>query len=152
MTVYVFGLGHVGLPLAAWIALSGQEVIGIDINKDLTDKILQGNVEIHEYYNGIHIAQLVYNLIKSGSLKIGNQFERIDFSPAIFVCSVGIGITKDGKQDISPLQLVLDHILPNLVPGDLLLFRTTMIPGFCETLIAPQLKKNRISRPLSLLS
>lgn len=144
MHVYVFGLGYVGLPMAAWIVLKGNQVIGVDINPHHTEQIRQGTVSIHEHFNGVPLAQLVLDQLQSGELIIQNRFERLDDAPGIFVVSVGISLSRDGKPDMAPLQSVLDQILPHCIGEDLLLFRTTMIPGTCETLIAPQIKKTGI--------
>jgi UDP-N-acetyl-D-mannosaminuronic acid dehydrogenase len=143
MNVYIYGLGHVGLPMAVWMALSGQKVIGIDSKREHLEKIKKGAVEIHEYYKGIHIAKLAQNMIESGKLCILDKLERTVFEPAIFIVSVGFNISKENKLDFSPLQNVLDNILPQLTADDLLLFRTTMIPGTCENLIIPKLRNLR---------
>lgn len=73
MNVYVFGLGHIGLPMATWIAMQDYEVIGIDKNPDVITEIQNGTVKIEEYYQEQHISQLALSLIKrkgSGSLQI----------------------------------------------------------------------------------
>jgi UDP-N-acetyl-D-mannosaminuronic acid dehydrogenase len=140
MEVYVFGLGHIGLPLACLIALSNKHVTGIDINQEAVKNIVNGTVNIEEYYNGVHISNLTKYLIKEDRLCISSKFERTNKTPAIFAISVGIGNKCDGSQDISTITSVLDMIIPELVPEDLLIFRTTLIPGTCENFILPRLK------------
>lgn len=141
MKVYVFGLGYIGFPMATWASLRGYQVSGIDINPKVVEAIVQGaNMNIHEYYNGIHILQLAQGLIKENQLSVSTDYDRTDEDPSVFVITVGITPRKDGYQDLSPIKEVLNKILPTLVDGDLILFRTTMIPGTCEELIAPQLK------------
>ena len=140
MKVYVFGLGHIGLPMAAWIALNGHQVEGIDIDTLAIKNIIDGTVDIHENYNGSHISQILGTLIKEGRLSVSTEFKRQDKEPAVFVITVGIRDRKDGSQDISPIRNVLDTITPKLLDGDLILFRTTMIPGTCKQEIIPRLK------------
>jgi UDP-N-acetyl-D-mannosaminuronic acid dehydrogenase len=140
MNIYVFGLGHIGLPLAASICLKGKQVHGIDINPIAISNIENGNISMYEYYKGKHISEVVQELIKDKTLTIHNKFKRIDCEPSVFIITVGIGVKDDNSQDISPIQGVITELLPNLVPRDLLIFRTTMIPGTCENLIQPQLK------------
>ena len=141
MNVYVYGLGHVGLPLAVWIALSGKNVIGIDTNKGHLTKIQKGIIDIREYYNGVSLAALAQEMIESGRLSVTEKLERTVFEPAVFMISVGMNISKDNKPDFSQLQNVLESILPQLTGGDLLIFRTTLIPGTCDTFIIPQIEK-----------
>lgn len=127
MTVYVFGLGHIGLPMATWIALHNYEVIGVDKNPDVITEIQNGTVKIEEYYQGQHISQLALSLIKRNALSVNTDFSRVNNEPSIFVIAVGIVDREDGIQDISPIISVLETIAPSLSPGDLLLFRTTLI-------------------------
>lgn len=140
MNVYVFGLGHIGLPIAAWIALHDYEVIGVDKNPDVITEIQNGTVKIEEYYQGQHISQLALSLIKRKTLSISTQFSRVNNEPSIFVIAVGIVDKEDGIQDISPIISVLETVAPALTPGDLLLFRTTLIPGTLDSIATQCLK------------
>ncbi|MCY6370529.1 nucleotide sugar dehydrogenase [Clostridium ganghwense] len=145
MEVYVFGLGHIGLPMATWIALSKYHVNGIDINPTTIDNIVNGNVNIEEYYKEMHISKLAKKLISENKFKVSTDLKRIDKKPAVFVIAVGIADKENGEQDISPLLSVLDTLMPQLVDGDLILFRTTLIPGTCENIIYPKLNSLDVS-------
>ena len=46
--VSVFGLGYVGLPVAAALASRGFEVIGVDVNASIVDVINNGHIHIVE--------------------------------------------------------------------------------------------------------
>lgn len=140
MQVYVFGLGHIGLTLADLIALNGIHVNGIDINSNIISSIQKGTINIEEYYNDIHISKLTKDLINSGVLSIGTELIRKDTNPSIFIITVGIINNSNGQQDISPLHCIINSIIPKLVANDLIIFRTTMIPGTCENEILPKLK------------
>lgn len=48
MKVSVIGLGKLGLPLTASIASKGFEVVGVDINKEVVDKLTSGETIINE--------------------------------------------------------------------------------------------------------
>jgi len=140
MSVYVFGLGHVGLPMACFAAMAGEKVIGIDTNQVLIKQIMSGTVNILEYSNGIHIAHLAKDLIEHGTMQVGTCFTREDMEPAVFLVSVGIKSSPDFGQDLSPLQDVTNTLLPCLVNGDLVIFRTTLIPGTLDSLVVPSIK------------
>ncbi|KXG74694.1 nucleotide sugar dehydrogenase [Thermotalea metallivorans] len=140
MKVYVFGLGHIGLPTALWICLKGYEVVGIDINPKVVEEIENGSIPIHEYYEGIHISKLAQDLMKQKRMTVRKAYERIGDEPSIFVISVGIADQEDGFHDISPIENVVDTILPTLVHGDLLLLKTTMIPGTIDSLVIQKIK------------
>ena len=46
--VEVFGLGYVGLPVAAVLASRGYEVIGVDVNRHAVTTINEGHIHIVE--------------------------------------------------------------------------------------------------------
>lgn len=140
MQVYVFGLGHIGLPMATWIALHEYQVQGIDINPNHIEKISNGSVNIEEYYNGQHISLLAQSLIEKQIFRVSTKFKRLNNEPSVFVIAVGIANNEDGSHDISPLVSVLDSIVPTLISGDLLLFRTTLIPGTIDKLVVPRIQ------------
>lgn len=140
MKVYVFGLGHIGLPMAVWISLKEYDVIGVDVNPKQIQAIIEGNIFIHEYLEEKHISDIAKDLLKVNKLKVRENFYREDNEPSAFVIAVGIADREDGTQDISPIQNVVDAILPNLVDGDLLIFKTTMIPGTIDNMVIPQVK------------
>ena len=43
----VIGLGYIGLPTSALISNNGFEVVGVDINKDIVNKLNDGNVHLN---------------------------------------------------------------------------------------------------------
>ena len=140
MNVYVFGLGHIGLPMAVWIALKEHAVFGIDVNPKHVQAIIEGNISIEEYYEEKHIAVITKDLLNANKLKVQDKYYREDYNPSVFVITVGIADRENGTQDISPIQNVVNDILPSLVDGDLLIFKTTMIPGTIDNIVLPQVK------------
>lgn len=140
MNIYVFGLGHIGLPMAVWMALKGYNITGIDINRDQIESIRAGTVAIHENHEGKHIASIVKGLLRTSKFRLQDTFHRMNDEPSIFVLTVGIADRSDGTQDVSTVQTVVDTMLPSLVDGDLLIFKTTMIPGTIDTIVIPKIQ------------
>lgn len=140
MKVYVFGLGHIGLPMSTWIALNNYTVYGIDTNEQHIENITKGKVQIEEKYEDMHISDLSKKLISEGKLFVNSRYCRQDNKPSIFIVAVGIKDTLFGH-DISPILDVVNNILPTSVDGDLIIFRTTMIPGTIDNHIIPLIKK-----------
>ncbi len=149
MRVYVFGLGHIGLATATWIAMHDYQVMGIDINPNVITAILDGTVTIEEYYQGEHIAHLAQSQIRQKKLSVTAEFIRVDRVPSIFMVAVGIADKEDGGQDLSPLISVLETIAPYLVSGDLLVLRTTLIPGTIDQFIIPWLRTLKVTMRLA---
>lgn len=140
MDIYVFGLGHIGLPMACFTALKGKSVIGIDTNQEVVREIADGTVGIYEYYKEKHVSQLAKELIAAKKLTVVNKYTRIKHTPAVFIICVGISSSNTFEQDISPLINVVDTLIPSLIEGDLIIFRTTLIPSTIDTLILPKIK------------
>ena len=44
----IVGLGYIGLPTAALIAMSNHNVMGVDVNQNILEKIKNGNVHFYE--------------------------------------------------------------------------------------------------------
>lgn len=141
MVTYVIGLGHIGLPMAAWVALKDLPVVGIDINSAHLEAIRQGKVNIHEDYQGIHLADLLVDLQVQNKLTVRSDLQRIDTQPAVFLIAVGIETDAQGQLNLRPVLSAVEMILPQLVAGDLLIFRTTMVPGTCEKVIVPRVQR-----------
>ena len=139
MNIYVFGLGHVGLPLACWIAQGGKHVFGIDTDPQVIHDINNGEIAMEEYYHDIPIKTLAKTLIEEGKLSISNQIKRCAAEKATFLISVGLADRPDGSKDLSPILSVIDDIGHVLVPGDLIILRSTVPPGTCAGIIEPKL-------------
>jgi UDP-N-acetyl-D-mannosaminuronic acid dehydrogenase len=139
MNIYIFGLGHIGLPLACFISMLKKNVYGIDINPDTISNIKNGDIKMEEYYKKTHISNLAKKLIDKKRLNVSPEFKRVDNKKSIFIITVGILDVADGSKDISPIISVIETIKPFLVPNDLIILRTTLIPGTCENTIIPLL-------------
>ncbi len=144
MNIYCFGLGHIGLPLACRIAMSGNEVYGIDIDSEKISQIMNGSINIEEYSNGIHISTLAKNLIQTKNMHASTEYERVDQTKAVFIISVGIADKSDGTKDIRPILSVIEKVMPHLVSDDLIIVRSTLIPGTCENVILPLLQEAEV--------
>lgn len=140
MKVYVLGLGHIGLPLAVFLALKGFEVTGIDKNEKVIKDIEENEVKIYEKYQGKHISELAFTLIQEKRLTVCTFIRREEKMPAVFLVTVGVADDGKGNYDIGPLIQVMHDLEGFLIKGDLLIFKTTMIPGTCEKLILPWVK------------
>ncbi|BCZ47074.1 UDP-N-acetyl-D-glucosamine dehydrogenase [Clostridium gelidum] len=138
--VCIFGQGFVGLPLALSLALRGCKTIGVDINKNLVNDTNNGVTHHAENFNGIAIQQILKEELKEERYKA-----TIDGASAVRECNniivtVGIPI-KEGKYIIDYLENVCITIGKNLKKEDLIVIRSTVIPGTTEEVIVPILEK-----------
>ena len=115
VNVCVIGIGTIGLPLATFLAKSGFNVMGLDINQERVDSINQCNV-IYEY------SDIITNLVKEKKLvATTNVEEALKESEIIFVC-VPTPLNHDNEMDEKNLLNVGERINKFLKEGMVMLF------------------------------
>lgn len=138
--VCIFGQGFVGLPFALSLALRGCETIGIDINKNLVDDINNGITHNTEKFNGHSIQEILNKELKERRYKATTDGAYAVRECNNIVVTVGIPI-KDRRYIIDYLRSACITIGNNLKKGDLVVIRSTVMPGTTEDFILPILEK-----------
>jgi UDP-N-acetyl-D-mannosaminuronic acid dehydrogenase len=128
MKVGIVGLGKAGLPLAAVIADSGLEVLGVDIDPNRVEEINAGKNPIPEE------PELGKLLTKYGgkTLKATNNYEDAKGCDA-FIVIVPLFIDHEHKPDFSILETAFCAVAKVMKPGALIVLETTVPPGTTET-------------------
>ena len=62
MKICIVGQGYIGLPTAALFAKNGCEVLGVDVNEEIVDKLNQGIAHIEEP----GITEAIKNAVEKG--------------------------------------------------------------------------------------
>ncbi|MCT8975966.1 nucleotide sugar dehydrogenase [Clostridium sp. CX1] len=138
--VCIFGQGYVGLPLALSFAFRGCETIGVDVDKSLVENIDNGVTHHTEEFDGITIQDILHNELSEKRYNI-----TVDGASAVKECNniivtVGIPI-KNGKCIMDYLESACIVIGENLKKDDLIIIRSTVIPGTTENFILPILER-----------
>lgn len=138
--VCVFGQGFVGLPLALSFAFRGCETIGVDVDEKLINDINRGLTHHTEKLDGLTIQEILKEELEEKRYRA-----TIDGAEAVRECNniivtVGIPI-KDGKYIMNYLKSACIIIGENLKKYDLVIIRSTVIPGTTEEFIIPILEK-----------
>ena len=128
-TVAVIGLGKAGLPLAAVIADSGLEVVGVDIDTAKCVRINRGITPISE-------APGLNELIKKhgGKALVATSHYEDAASCTVFIVLVPLFLDEHNNPDFSILQTAIRNIGKILKKGDLVVLETTVPPMTTETL------------------
>ncbi|MGE5423349.1 MAG: nucleotide sugar dehydrogenase [Ignavibacteriales bacterium] len=139
--VCMFGLGFVGLPLALSFAMRGCQVVGIDVDESLVEDLNNGVTHHLEAHGEKKIQTILNEELAAGRFKA-----TVDCSAALAVCdniivTVGIPVV-EGAHDITPLTTVCRSIAEGLKPGDLVLIRSTVIPGSTRNVVLPILEES----------
>ena len=125
--ICIVGLGYIGLPTAAVLALSKQFVIGLDTNKDIVNNVNKGKVHIIEP----GLLDAVNKAIDSGYLEASNK----PMPAEVFVIAVPTPFkSKNHEPDLSYIKSAADNISSVLKPGDLIILESTSPVGTSELL------------------
>jgi UDP-N-acetyl-D-glucosamine dehydrogenase len=133
--VGVFGLGYVGLPLAAEFARHGFRVTGIDLDARKISAIAEGRS-----YIGDVASEEVARLVGSKNLNATAQYSVLAELDTINIC-VPTPLRKTKDPDMSFIVAAVDEIQKYLHPGMLVILESTTYPGTTEEFILPRLQE-----------
>lgn len=124
MKACFIGLGYIGLPTAIVAADNGIEVVGVDVNPHIVERINKGKIHIVEP----GLADLAAKVVKNGWLRAQTQPEVSD----VFLIVVPTPFTGDHEPDISYVEAATRNVLPFLKEGDLYIIESTSPVGTTE--------------------
>ncbi len=121
--IEIYGLGFVGITLAASLASVGHNVTGIDIDERLIERLNNG--EIHVYEPGLSDL--------NNAMRKSNKLRFLTTPPSshskFYIICVGTPISDDGKANLNDLEKVLNIISKRLKKGDSVMLRSTIPVG-----------------------
>lgn len=135
----VYGLGYVGCVSAVCLASMGFDVIGVDVNADKVASLRRGIAPIVEE----RIGDLTAEVTAAGNLTVTTESRYAVLNTDISLICVGTPSTPRGELTTSFLEQVTEQIGAALAEADrwhVVVFRSTMIPGTCESLLIPILE------------
>ena len=132
--VCMIGLGYIGLPTAAMFALHNVEVVGVDINDSIINKLNSGGIHIQE----TGLETVVHQAIQSGLLRPSLKVELAD----AFIIAVPTPFYGDKKADMRAVISAAESIVPFLRPGNLVILESTSPPLTTVNLVQPILEKS----------
>ena len=126
-TVVTIGLGYIGLPTSALIAMSGIKVYGVDINQKIVDTINDGKIHIVEP-----------SLDEAVASAVQNGFLKADIKPVVadvYLIVVPTPFKGNHEPDISFVEAATDSIILLLKAGDLIIIESTCPVGTTEKMM-----------------
>ncbi|WP_297486561.1 nucleotide sugar dehydrogenase [Thermococcus sp.] len=139
-TIAVYGMGKMGLPLAAVFADHGANVIGVDINERVVEAINRGENHIKEEPG---LDELVRRNVEAGRLKATTDGVWAAKQADVMVILVPTLTDERGNLKLGPVYDVAEKISQGLEKGDIVITEATMPPGTTESLV-PILEKSGI--------
>ncbi len=137
----VIGLGFIGLPLSLSYAMKGAKVIGIDVLDSLVDDINKGISYHLEYYKGKSLSEILQEQIAAGRFKATTNYEETADQVDTYMITVGIPV-RNGDPDMSHIIGAAQYLAKVLKKGDLVILRSTVIPGTTEEVVKPILEES----------
>lgn len=136
----VYGLGYVGCVSAVCLASMGHRVIGVDVNLDKVECLSQGRPPIIED----RIGELTAEVVAAGMLTVTTDARSAVMNSDVSLVCVGTPSTSTGELSTVFLEQVTSEIGAALAGIDrwhVVVYRSTMLPGTCESLLIPQLEE-----------
>ncbi len=138
--VCIFGQGFVGLPLTLSFAFRGCKTIGVDVEDILVENTNKGVTYHTEKFMDITIQDILQMQLKNGRYKATTDGAKAVRKCNNIIVTVGIPI-KDEEYIMDYLESACKIIGKNLKKDDLVIIRSTVIPGTTEDFIMPILEK-----------
>lgn len=131
--ICVIGLGYIGLPTSAILALNGYQVIGIDINKEIVETVNKGKIHIKEP----KLCNIVSDMVAKKRLVAKTKPEKAD----IFIISVPTPINKNKCCDLSFVITAIKSIIQYIEKENIIIIESTIPPHTIEDIIKPIIEK-----------
>lgn len=140
LAVSVFGLGYVGCVSAACLAARGHAVVGVDVNPQKVEFLAQGKAPVVEE----RIGELTAEVVASGLLTVTSDPVNAVLTTDISIVCVGTPSAPGGGLSTEYLESASEEIGAALARKDgwhVVAFRSTMVPGTCESILIPALER-----------
>lgn len=138
LTVGIFGLGYVGIPLAHRISSVGLRVVGFDIVQERVDELNAGRSPIK------HIADDSIGEMRTSGFEATTDFGRSAECDALIIC-VPTPLNEFREPDLSFVVATMEQIGPHLRVGQLLSLESTTWPGTTEEILLPFVEKAKLT-------
>ncbi|RQG96174.1 nucleotide sugar dehydrogenase [Natrarchaeobius oligotrophus] len=136
--VAVYGLGKMGLPLAAVFAETSGTVTGVDVDPAVVETVSSGGCHVKREPG---LAELVSELVDDGALEATTEPRDAAASASIHVVIVPTPITDENEPDLAMLDAVVADVGRGLEPDDLVLIECTVPPLTTERRVLPALEE-----------
>jgi UDP-N-acetyl-D-glucosamine dehydrogenase len=136
LTAGVVGLGYVGLPLARLFTSQGFKVLGLDIDRMKTEKLMRG-----ESYIGHIPAAMIAEMRVGDRLQATADFSRVAEADALSIC-VPTPLDKAKQPDLTAVRKTAESLTPHLRPGQLVILESTTYPGTTTEVVLPIIQQS----------
>ncbi|WP_283403867.1 nucleotide sugar dehydrogenase [Halorubrum sp. DM2] len=137
-TVFVHGLGYVGLPTAAMFANYGHDVTGYDTDDAVVECLRGGGLHIEEP----GLRAFVTQALESGKLTVAHEVDEAKYHVIAVPTPYDRGA---GVPDLQYVRAAADAIAPHLRTGDTVVLESTVPPTTTVDVLRPVLERSGLS-------
>ncbi|WP_136590419.1 nucleotide sugar dehydrogenase [Salinigranum halophilum] len=134
--VAVYGLGKMGLPLAAALAERTGDVVGVDVDESVVEAVNAGESHVA---NEPGLADLVHETVDDGSLRATTDGKRAAANASVHVVVVPTKLHEGARPDLDIVRAVTRQVAAGLDAGDAVFLESTVPPGTCRDVVEPLL-------------
>ncbi len=137
LTVAVVGLGWMGLPTACLFGEAGANVIGVDSNPEIIEKVNKGESHLPEP----GLPQLLKKLQSQKRIRATSSTQEAASQSDAIILLVPTSIDKQNSADYSAVEGSCRDLGKGIQSGCLLIFESTCGPGVTERVVKSTLEK-----------
>ncbi len=137
--VAVYGLGKMGLPVAARFADVCGNVLGVDIDPHVVETVKSGRAPFNHEPD---LDELIEASVESDRLRPTTDSKKAASEAAVHIIIVPTLVTEENQPDLSVLRSVLRDITTGIEEGDMVIVESTVPPRTCEDVVQPLVEKH----------
>lgn len=132
--ICILGMGYIGLPTACMFANNGFEVLGIDINDDIINKLQNGKLHIEEP----ELEKIFLEAFNNKKLRVAKEVEKSD----VYIIAVPTPINKENKANLDYVKSASEMMANYVSKDSLVILESTSPPGTTRNIVGNIIKKN----------
>lgn len=133
--IAVIGQGYVGLPISIAACSAGFSVLGIDIDTNKIQKLVNGESGIEDIDD-----KSLKNYISAGKFEPTSSYEKIHECKIILIC-VPTPLTSEKQPDLTAVVNSIKEISKHFLNDSLIIVESTVGPGTTRDLLLPLLEE-----------
>ena len=139
VTVVVYGLGKMGLPLAAVFAERGARVIGVDTSPEVVDQVTKGKCPVP---NEPGLPEMLRANVAGERLSATTDGVAAAKESDVMVILVPCLLNSDKSPDLTAVTVTCSSISRGLSRGNFVILETTVPPRTTKNVLLPILKQS----------
>ncbi len=151
MKITVIGTGYVGLVTGACFADVGNDVLCVDIDESKVQRLLRGEIPIHEP----GLDEVASRNVRAGRLNFSSDYDQAIAHSDVFFIAVGTPTDEDGSADVRHVEAAARELGRRIRRQALLVVKSTVPVGTSERVrraVHEELAARSVKVPVSVAS